>query len=42
MAGLLYTTVCSPRTMTFPGAETMNVVAMDGELLLAVNLNGCL
>ena len=29
-AGLPYTAACSPKSMTFPGADTMKVGAVEG------------
>jgi len=36
---LSYTAVFSPKTMTFPGADTMNVGAISDEGFLFIALN---
>ena len=38
MAGLPYTAACSPKTMTFPGADTMKVGAIGDETFLSMTL----
>jgi hypothetical protein len=39
MAGLLYTAVCPPKTMNFPGADTINVGAISDKAFLSIALN---
>lgn len=36
IAGLPYTAACSPKTMAFPGADTMNVGAIGDESFLSI------
>jgi hypothetical protein len=39
MAGLLYMAVCSPKTMTFPSMDTMNIGAIGNETFLSMALS---
>lgn len=36
IAGFPYTAACSPKTITFPGADTMNVGAIGDEDFLSM------
>lgn len=39
MASLSYTAACSPKTMTFPSADTINMGAISDEGFLSIALN---
>jgi hypothetical protein len=39
MAGLLYTAACSPKIMTFPSVDTINMGAIGDETFLSMALN---